>query len=242
MTTTNREEPRPLRLIDHLEELRRRLMVCSATLLATVAVGVMHAGTIIAWLKRPAGRHLPLLAVFTPTEGLSAYLQVGLMAGLILATPVILWQLWGFIRPGLAAHERRYGLLIVVGGTGLFLAGLAFAYWVALPMALTVLLGIGEGTLLPMISVSRYLSFTTTILLVTGAIFELPLVILVLAKLGLVTAQGLSRRWSLAILAMAILAAVMTPTTDAITMLVMMVPMLVLYAASILIVARVRPR
>ena len=232
MTTT-------MPLIDHLEELRRRLFVCLATLALTVTAAMLKAEALINWLKRPAGHRLPLLAFFSPMEALLAYVHVGVIAGLVAALPMILWQVWAFVKPALAPHERRWGLLVVLGGSGLFALGGAFAYLVALPLTLRVLLGIGEGTLLPMISVSRYLSFTTSILLASGVVFELPLAIVFLAKLGLVTPEGLRRRWSMAILAMAILSAVLTPTTDAVTMLIMMGPMVVLYGLSILIAARV---
>lgn len=229
-------------MVDHLEELRRRLFTCLGMLLAATLLAMTKVQAIIDWLKRPAGYRLPLLAFFSPGEALLAYVHVGVITGLVLSLPVVLWQIWSFVKPGLAEPERGAGLLLIFGGTGLFALGLAFAYSVALPMALAVLLSIGEGTLLPMISVSKYLSFTTGLLLAGGLIFEMPLAVAVLARFGVVTPQGLRRRWPLAVLAMAIGAALITPTTDAVTMMIMMAPMALLYGLSILIAARVSPR
>ncbi len=228
------DEPR-LTVAGHLEELRRRLGISLAALLLAVALSFLHAERLIRWLARPAGGLLPQFAYFSPTEPLLAYLKVALLAGTVLAMPVLLWQVWGFIRSGLTGPERVSGMAFVWWGSVQFVAGVAFAYAVLLPAALHFLLGIGQGLLTPMISIDRYLAFTTTLLFWCGVVFELPVVLFLLAKLNIVTTEWLRQQRPYAILLLVILAAVVTPTTDPINLLLLAVPLLLLYELSILI-------
>jgi sec-independent protein translocase protein TatC len=122
-------------------------------------------------------------------------------------------------------------------GSVLFLAGVAFAYWVLLPVSLQFLLGFGGGQLEPVISISRYVSFTTMIILVSGVVFQLPIAVLMLARLGVVNPHTLRRKWRHALVTIVIAAAILTPTTDVATMLLMTVPMLALYEVSIWVAA-----
>ena len=226
-------EGRRLTLIAHLEELRRRLWVSLGAIIVGGAVSLAWAGQLLHWLQRPAGPWLPQLAFFSPPEAMLAYLQVAITAGVVLAMPVLLYQVWAFISPGLTPRERGYGAAFVWWGSLLFVAGAAFAYGGLLPVTLRFLLTFGGGTLVPVISVSRYLSFVLMILLACGVIFQLPLIIWMLAKLRVVTAAGLRRKWRHAVVAMTIAAALVTPTTDIATMLLLVVPMLALYEVSI---------
>jgi sec-independent protein translocase protein TatC len=226
-------EQRRLPIVAHLDELRRRLWVCVLAISVASVASFGWAAWLIDWLKRPAGVSLPRLAFFSPPEAMLAYLKVAVTSGLIFCTPLLLFEVWAFVSPGLTPRERRYGLAFVWWGTGLFVAGIAFAYWVLLPVSLRFLLGFGGGQLAPVISVSRYLSFTTMVMIACGVIFELPLAVALLTKLGLVSPQTLRRRWRHAVLVMAIAAAILTPTTDVATMLLMVAPMLVLYELAI---------
>lgn len=230
-------EARRFPVMSHLEELRKRLWVCIGVIVIASAVSFAWAGRLIDWLKRPAGSALPRLAFFGPSEAILAYMKVAVSAGLLLSTPVVLYELWAFISPGLTPQERRYGLRFIGWGTTLFIAGSAFAYWVLLPVSLQFLLGFGGGQLEPVISINSYLSFTTMVILVSGAVFQLPLAVLLLAKLGVVSPRTLRQQWPYAVVTMAIAAAVLTPTTDAATMLLMVVPMLALYEVSIWVAA-----
>ncbi|MBI4355128.1 MAG: twin-arginine translocase subunit TatC [Candidatus Omnitrophica bacterium] len=230
-------DERRVSLTEHLEELRRRLWIGLGAVGLASAVSFAWAGTLIDWLKRPAGARLPRLAFFSPPEAMVAYVKVAITAGLILALPVVLHELWAFLRPGLTARERRYGLVFVWCGTGLFFAGGAFAYWGLLPITLPFLLGFGGAQLEPVISISQYLSFTTTVILACGAVFQLPLAIFLFAKLGLVSARALRRQWRTAVVAMTFIAAIVTPTTDAATLLMLTMPMLALYEVSIWVAA-----
>ena len=232
---TSAASKRKLSLVDHLDELRGRLWRCILTVALTTLVSFTRTHQLIAWLKAPAGAALPRLAFFSPAESLMAYLQVAVTAGIMLSMPVLLYQAWAFIRPALTTREQRLGTIFIGWGSALFGLGIAFAYWMLLPVTLRFLLTFGTPELEPIISVSQYLGFVTTLLLVSGAVFELPLVVFLLASIGIVTPQQLRRQWRVAYLAMVIGAAVLTPTPDAATMLLLTVPMLALYEFSIVV-------
>jgi sec-independent protein translocase protein TatC len=235
------EEPR-LTIAGHLEELRRRLGVTLAALLVAIGLSMIHVERVIGWLQRPAEGRLLQLAFFSPTEPLVAYVKVAVLAGLILAMPVILSQLWRFVRTGLTRGERSYGLAFVWWGSLQFLAGAMFAYYVLLPVSLKFLLGIGQSYLEPVISIDRYLAFVTTLMFLCGLVFQLPIALFVLAKAGIVTAEWLRQQRPYAILVLVIIAAIVTPTTDPITLLLTAIPMTLLYELSILITRFAIPR
>jgi len=219
--------------LEHLGELRRRLGICLAALVVAIGVTATQVHGVIDWLRRPADGLLNRFAFFSPTEPLMAYMKVACLGGVLLAMPLILWQFWGFVRTGLTRRERSYGLAFVWWGTLLFAGGLAFAYYLLLPVSLRFLLGIGQGAFEPVISIETYLSFVTTILFWCGLVFELPIVLVLLVNVGIVTPEWLRQQRPYAILVLVILAAIITPTTDAVNLLLMTVPLLVLYELSI---------
>lgn len=222
-----------LTLAEHLEELRRRLGIALAAFLIAIGVSACYVERIIDWLRQPVVAVLPQFAFFTPTEPLTAYINVAILSGLVLAMPVLLWQLWGFVRTGLTVRERTSSAAFMWWGSGQFLAGVAFAYYVILPVSLRVLLGIGTAYLEPMISIGAYLSFVTTLLFWSGVIFELPVLLFLLAKIGIVTAEWLRQQRPYAILVLVIVAALLTPTTDPVNLLLMTAPLILLYELSI---------
>ena len=224
-----------LTLAGHLEELRRRLGVCLLALLVSVGASAVWIEGIIAWLARPAEGLIPRFAYFTPTEPLVAYIRVAVLGGVTLAMPVLLWQVWGFVRSGLTSNERTAGLVFAGWGSLQFVAGAAVAYYVLLPAGLRLLLGIGRTYLLPVISIDRYLDFVTTLVFCMGLLFELPVALVVLAKLGIVTAEWLRQQRPYAILVLVIIAALVTPTTDPVSLFLMAVPLVVLYELSIFV-------
>ncbi|MBI4003711.1 MAG: twin-arginine translocase subunit TatC [Candidatus Omnitrophica bacterium] len=231
-----------LPVIGHLEELRKRLWICAGVILVASMGSLTFAGTLVDWLKRPAGSLLPRLAFFSPPEAFVAYLKVAVTAGLVLSLPIVLHELWAFIRPGLTRRERGAGLAFVWWGSALFAAGGAFAYWVLLPVSLTFLLEFGGGQLEPVISISRYLSFTTMVILACGVVFQWPLAVFLLAKLGVIRPQTLRRKWRHAVVGMVVVGAILTPTTDVATLFLMIVPMLALYEVSIWLAQLATPR
>ena len=237
---TSKRPPQPaepprgqMTILGHLEELRKRLWICMITIVVTSLISFRYAEGVITWLKRPAGSSLPKLAFFTPTEALTAYMQVAVVCGVILALPIVLAQIWAFVKPALTWKERYYGLAFVGWGSVLFAAGVAFAYFGMLPTFLTFLLGFGGPDLQPVISIHQYLSFVLGIVLASGILFELPLVIVILTRIGLLTPESLQRHRSIAVIVLLTIAAIVTPTTDAVSMVLFSIPLLVLYELSI---------
>ena len=224
-----------LSLAGHLEELRRRLGIALAAVVIGMGVSFAKIQFIVGWLMEPARPHIMRLAFFSPTEPLIAYFKVAALAGLLLAMPVVLWQAWGFVRSGLKRSERALGLGFIAGGSTLFVCGVAFASTVLIPLSLRFLMGLAASSLEPVISLGHYLVFVTTIAFWCGVLFELPVVLTVLARIGIVTPEWLRQQRPYAILAMVILAAVVTPTTDVVSLLLLTLPLIVLYELSILL-------
>jgi sec-independent protein translocase protein TatC len=224
-----------LTLAGHLEELRRRLAVGLAALLVAVGVSLTQVERIIRWLQRPAEGLLPQFAFFSPAEPLLAYLKVGVLTGLILAMPVLLGQLWGFARTGLTPVERAWGRTFVWWGSIQFLAGAVFAYFIVLPISLRVLLGVGRNLLIPVVSIDRYLAFVTSLVFWCGLAFGLLVALFILAKVGIVTPEWLRQQRPLAMLSIAIIGALVTPTTDPITMLLVCLPLAVFYELAVVL-------
>lgn len=230
-------DDRRMSITGHLEELRRRLWACILTVLIASAVSFSFADTLIGWLRQPGGSSLGRLAFFSPPEAILAYVKVAVVSGLIFSMPLLLYELWAFVSAGLDSKEKKYGFAFVWWGSFLFSAGAAFAYWVLLPISLAFLLNFGGGQLEPVISINKYLAFVTMVILACGAVFQLPLAVFILARLGIVNAHTLRRRWRFAVLGMVIVAALITPTTDVATMLLLTLPMLILYEISTWIAA-----
>lgn len=224
---------RRLPIVGHLEELRKRLWGCLVVIILASMVSFTWTDQLVVWLRRPAGPALSRFAFFSPPEAFLAYMKVAITVGLFVSAPMILAQVWAFISPALTARERRYGFTFIWWGSSLFLAGGAFAYWVLLPVSLKFLLNFGHGQMEPVMSVSRYLSFTTMVILSCGVAFQLPLVMFVLARFGLVSSTLLRQKWRHAVAAIVVAAAILTPTADVATLLLLAVPMLALYELSI---------
>ncbi len=225
------EELPRMTLLQHLEELRRRLVYSVVAVLVAFLACWAFAERIFHFLAVPIYRYLPpgtKLTFLGITEPFMLYVKVALLAGAFLAAPVVLLQLWGFISPGLYARERRYAAPFVVFGTLFFLGGGAFAYYVAFPFAVQFLLEVGQE-FQPMITADRYLGFLMTVILGLGLMFELPIVIVLLAKIGLVTPRFLLRKFRWAVLIIVFVAAIVTPTADIFNLSLFAVPALLLY-------------
>ena len=223
--------------LDHLEELRWRIIWS----LGAVVVGVGIAFVLVlkfdllTWIQGPI---LPFLhgkrLVYThPGDGFSILMQTAIIVGLIIALPVILYQVWAFLAPALHRHEKRVVMPVIGGGVFLFVCGAALAWYFVLPMTLRFLFGLGDESFDQMITVSEYFGFITSMVLAMGAVFELPIAILLLTALGLVTPQFLSKFRRHAAVGSYAVAAIITPGDLFVTSIALMVPLYLLYELSI---------
>jgi sec-independent protein translocase protein TatC len=174
------------------------------------------------------------LVVRTAIEPFSLYLQVSLYAALCISVPFLLWQVWAFVSPGLYPHERGYAVPFIFLSTVSFLIGAAFAYYVLFPPAVSYLLGLGQDFRL-FLNATDYFDFIILIMLAMGLIFQMPAVTYVLARIGLVSAGFLVRHWRVSLITILVGAAVLSPTSDVLNMMLFAAPMAVLYLLSILI-------
>lgn len=217
-------------LLEHLNELRIRLTWAIAGLVITTILSLTFAQQLLNFLIAPYGDRLQLLR---PTEGIEIYFKVSLMAGGILAMPFMLYQLWLFIAPGLEPRERKYVYIFVPSATILFLIGVVFTWYVLLPAAIIFLANFMPEIFFTEWTGREYISFMTTFLFWIGVSFEMPLIVYFLARAGIVGPSLLREQWRFAVVGIAVLAAMVTPSVDPVTMLLTMIPLLILYVISI---------
>lgn len=238
------EELKSMSLMEHLEELRNRLVRSLAAFGVAFAVCWSFASPIYEFLAQPIYRYLPegkKLVFLGITDPFLLFVKVAALAGIFVASPVILYQVWSFVAPGLYRKERRMVGPFVFFGSLLFLAGGAFAYYVAFPFAVEFLLGLGEQ-FEAQITVTKYLSFLITIILGLGVMFELPTLIFLLARMGLVTPRFLLRHFRWAVLLIFMVAALITPTPDVVNLCVFAVPTILLYLVGVAVAWIFGPR
>lgn len=225
-------EGKVLTILEHLQELRYRVMVSAAALIVGIAVSIWPLTTYaIHFLVQPGKDevHGFKLHQFQLLDYWSTYFRVSLLLGIAIAMPVIMYQVLAFVAPGLTKDERKWLYPIVIGASLMFVIGMAFAYYVELPPALRFLLNPNTNDVEPTIGVRTYIDTVTRLLLITGLVFELPFVIMGLAKIGVVTSRRLVAWWRYAILFAVVAAAVVTPSIDPVTQTIVAVPILVLY-------------
>ena len=217
--------------LDHLEELRKRLLVS----FIAVAVGFLaswaFADTIFGYLQRPLAQFLPpgdKLAYTRLTAPFFLYMKVAFFAGIFVAAPVILFQVWQFIAPGLYKRERRLAAPFIIFGSLFFIAGGYFGYRYLLPATCSFFVETGKQ-FKQMVTVDDYFGFASVIILATGAVFETPILIFFLARLGIVTPAFLMQKFKWAIVLAFVISAIITPTPDMVTQAALAVPMILLY-------------
>ncbi|MEW6717360.1 MAG: twin-arginine translocase subunit TatC [Chloroflexota bacterium] len=221
-------------LLQHLNELRQRIFKAFTAVVITTALSMAFSGQIIDYLATPIGGREALVSIEI-TENIAIFMKVSLLSGFVLGMPFIVYQTMRFILPGLQRREKVWMLLGVPLATMLFVGGVAFTWFVMLPTAvpfLTSFLGITTQ-----VRPANYFDFITRLMFWIGLCFEMPLVVMFLAKLKLVTAGQLARGWRYAIVGMAIVAAVVTPTVDPVNMGLVMAPLMGLYLVSLLLAA-----
>jgi len=230
-------DEKKLPLTAHLQELRRRLILSFVAVGAGFALCYTFAQTIFDILAVPLLKMMPTggSLIFTSVaEAFFTYMKVAFIAGLILASPFVLYQIWAFVAPGLYRHEKRYVVPFVLAGSFFFALGIFFGYYVALPVGFRFLLGFATDFIKPMPSMKEYLSFSIKFLLAFGLMFEFPVVLVLLARIGVVDSKTLAKQRKYAILLIFIFAAVLTPP-DIISQVLVALPLMGLYELSILL-------
>jgi sec-independent protein translocase protein TatC len=217
---------------EHLDELRSRILKALVGLAIGVVAGFNLTPILIRLLAQPVGG-LEKLQSIEVTENIGVFMRVSLLTGFIIAFPFILFELLAFLAPGLSDKEKRWVFMAIPFATILYLGGVAFSFFVMLPAAvpfLTSFLGVPTTPRL-----SNYINFTTNLLFWVGISFEMPMIVFILAKLHLLTGKMLVKQWRVALIVIAILAAVITPTTDPVNMALLMLPLMTLYGISVLL-------
>ena len=219
-------------LAAHIRTVKQRLIIIGATILVALLVSFAFSGEMVAWLNRPFSNQL---VFYGPTEALFASIKVSLLAAIIASLPVIFYQCWKFIEPALLPKEQRWGFPLFALAGGLFALGLIFCNLVILPLVIDFFVSFGmDHDVTPLLSVGTYIDFNVKFLLIFGCAFELPLVLTILARVGVVSAQVLAKYRKYAIMGALILSAIVTPDATLVSMLLMAVPLMVLYEIGII--------
>lgn len=235
-SATNETDDKFLTIFGHLNELRKHLTRAAVALLVGTIFSLIFAERLLSFLLQPYAASQPegaLLQTLRPTEGIETYFRISLLAGFILAMPYILYEFWHFISPGLRRQERRYIVYFIPSALLLFGLGIAFAWFILAPAAIFFLANFMPDIFRSEWTGQEYISFITRLLFWIGLAFQMPIVVYFIARLGLIRAVTLRHQWRVAVVVIAVLAAVITPSVDPVTMLLTMAPLFVLYILSI---------
>jgi len=233
---TIQSEPEETQTIfEHLAELRYRLVRIVIAVALSTGVSFFFAERIIQLLLYPAGGLIDKLRVQSPPETIANFMRVSLVVGIAIASPIVVYHVVRFLAPGLKPNEKRWLYTLLPFVAGMFVLGTGFAYFVILPAMLPFLFSFGSSVAEPEWRMDYYLPFVAQMLLAAGVIFELPLVVFFLAKIGVVNHRLLIRYWKYALLIIFIVAAIITPTPDPFNQLLVAAPMILLYLISIVL-------
>jgi len=242
VTTT---EHARMSIIEHLGELRKRIVISTIAICVGVAFAFIEKDWVFRLIMAPlvhgTGQPIKLLTL-SPTEPFMSVLKVSIYFGLLLALPVLLWQLWAFIMPALYENEKKKVLPYVLFTTVLFAGGVLFGYYVVLPIGLKFLVGYGGDIFDQQQRAGEYISFVTLFLLAFGVVFEMPAVMVLLASAGIVSHHRMRKSRKYALIAIAFAAMVLTPSQDPVSMLLMMGPLILLYELGIILARIVNRR
>jgi sec-independent protein translocase protein TatC len=224
--------------LEHLDELRKRLTYSAIALACGVALSFAFIGRIFEFIMRPLQQALPAggkLLYTEPTEAFVLYLQIGLLAGLIVAAPFIIWQVWLFVAPALYSREKRYAIPFILLSSIGFIGGAAFSHYVVFPLMWAFLASFSTDYMVFAPKIDPVFSLYTKMMLAMGLVFQMPSAVYFLARMGVVTAGAMFRQLKFAVLVIFVVAAVITPSGDMLTQTIVGVPMIGLYLLSILI-------
>ena len=234
-------EEKRLTLIEHLDELRSRIITSLVAITVGTVIAFIFSGELIDWLIKPCIATIKETYYTSPLQPFNVRLKASFFAGMVIASPVILHQLWKFIKPALNKKEKNvvrslFGFAIIS-----FLVGVAFAYFVIIPMGIKALLEFGTPLMKPLIGIEEIINFVVFFLLAMGLVFEMPLVMMGLAKVGIVSSRMLSKNRKFAIVGAAVLACIVTPGSELVTSMILTIPLYLLYEISIWMVKIVNP-
>ena len=219
-------------IISHLEELRTRLIRAIVAVVIGSCICYFYAQELVHFITAPAGK----LYYMNPAEAFFSYLQVSVFAGFLLGLPVVLYEVWAFVVPALTNREKTAVALLVPISFLLFIVGLSFSYFFVLPAGIKFLVGFATEDLQPMFSIGQYLSFVMSFLIPFGFIFEMPLAIMILAKVGILSSAILIKKRKVVIVLSFVIGAFIAPSPDIVSQCLVAIPTLLLYEISILIV------
>lgn len=222
-----------MNFLEHLEELRKRILYILAGVVICAIIAFIFSSPFLTIIIERSG--LPTTYFFSPMEAFMAKIKIALFLGVCAAFPFILYQTWMFIGPGLTQKERGVSLSYLSSGMVLFAIGLLFGYFILIPLGLQFLLSFGSETVQPLMNISKLLNFIVWCLLGSGLLFQLPLLLFFLIRLGIVDIQTITKHRAEALIVLLILCAVVTPTGDFFTLLLIALPLLLLFELSILI-------
>lgn len=226
-----------MEFLSHFEELRKRFLLCLSSVLLTSVVSFFFSNQLIDWLIWPLTRvgGSPQLYFHAPHEAFLIHIKVALFCGLLISSPVLIFQAWQFTAPGLYEKEKNVFRMVVPTSILLFLAGVGFAYYLVAPWGLGFMLQFRSEHLAPLLQAGPYFSFFVTLILSFGILFDFPVVLISLVKLGIIQAQTLSRLRRPVIVGIFILAAILTPSPDPVSQLLLALPLFLLFETSLLI-------
>lgn len=217
--------------LQHIEELRSCLIKCALIVLICGAVVYYYNDAILAVLAKPAGK----LVFIEPVEAFVTYIKVAFWGGLFLASPYCIFQIWRFVSFGLKPDEKRFAYLFLPVSFLLFVTGALFGFWIIINVGMHFLLSFGGSFMTPMLSISKYVSFVGAMTLAFGIVFQLPLVMLLLTKIGLLTPSVFASKRRYVIVAIFIAAGALTPGPDVFSQLAMAIPLLFLYEIGLIL-------
>jgi sec-independent protein translocase protein TatC len=232
-----KKSPDEMTFLEHLEDLRKRLFLCFISVFVAVVPAYVFSKDIYRFLARPLTQFLPEgqpMSFLKLTEPFMLYIKVSFITALFAVSPFLFYQIWKFIAPGLYQKEKKYVTPFVLFTTVFFIGGAAFSYYIAYPFACRFFLDLGSD-FKAVITIEQFFGLTIKMLIGVGLVFEMPTLIFFLSRMGLVTSKWMVKNFKYAVLAIFIIAAVITPSPDMVNQLILAVPMLVLYGISILV-------